>query len=57
VAVGDGMNDVEALAWAAYAVAMAHAPDALKAVADEVTGTIDEHGAASVLHSLLVERP
>jgi hydroxymethylpyrimidine pyrophosphatase-like HAD family hydrolase len=55
VAVGDGMNDAEALAWAAYAVAMAHAPDALKAVADEVTGTIDEHGAASVLHSLLVQ--
>lgn len=52
VAVGDGMNDAEALAWAAHGVAMAHAPDALRAVADEVTGSIDEHGLVTVLNAL-----
>jgi HAD superfamily hydrolase (TIGR01484 family) len=52
VAVGDGMNDAEALAWAAHGVAMAHAPDALEAVADEVTGSIDEHGLIAVLNAL-----
>lgn len=57
IAVGDGMNDAEALAWAAHAVAMGHAPDALKTVADEVTGTIDEDGVIDVLRSLLGQRP
>lgn len=56
VAVGDGTNDAEMLAWAAHSVAMAHAPESLKAVADEVTGTIDD-GVARVLHSLLAQRP
>lgn len=52
VAVGDGLNDAEALAWAAHGVAMAHAPEALKAVADEVTGSIDDNGAAAFLNAL-----
>lgn len=54
LAIGDGINDIELLTWAAHGVAMGHAPGALKAVADEVTGTIDEHGAATVLRSLAV---
>jgi hydroxymethylpyrimidine pyrophosphatase-like HAD family hydrolase len=53
IVVGDGMNDAEALVWAAHGVAMAHAPDALKAVADHVTGTIDDHGVVPVLRSLV----
>jgi hydroxymethylpyrimidine pyrophosphatase-like HAD family hydrolase len=57
IAVGDGMNDAEALTWAAHAVAMGHAPDALKRVADEVTGTIDEDGVIDVLRSLLGRTP
>ncbi|MCF4120541.1 HAD hydrolase family protein [Antribacter sp. KLBMP9083] len=53
VAVGDGVNDLEMIAWSARGVAMGHAPAAVRDAADEVTGTIDEHGVVSVLHSLL----
>lgn len=52
LAVGDGMNDIELLNWAARGVAMGHAPEQVKAVADEVTGTIDEHGVVGVLRSI-----
>lgn len=53
VAVGDGINDLEMLAWAARSVAMGHAPAVVQAAADEVTGTIERSGAVAVLHSLL----
>jgi hydroxymethylpyrimidine pyrophosphatase-like HAD family hydrolase len=53
VAVGDGINDLEMLAWAARSVAMGHAPAVVQAAADEVTGTIQQSGAVAVLHSLL----
>ena len=53
MAVGDGGNDAEMLAWAARGVAMGHAPAALRAVADEVTGTIDDDGVVAVLRSVL----
>lgn len=53
VAVGDGANDVEMLAWAARGVAMGHATERVRAAADEVTGTIDDDGAVAVLRSLL----
>lgn len=49
LAVGDGDNDVEMLRWAARGVAMGNAPDYVKAVAREVTGTIDDDGLALVL--------
>jgi hydroxymethylpyrimidine pyrophosphatase-like HAD family hydrolase len=52
VAVGDGMNDIELLTWAARGVAMGHAPETLKSIADEVTGTIDGHGVIDVLQSI-----
>ena len=39
VAVGDGCNDVQMLRWAARGVAMGHASEAVRAAADEVTGT------------------
>lgn len=52
VAVGDGGNDVEMLRWAARGVAMGHAPDAVRAAADEVTGTIADDGAVAVLRSI-----
>lgn len=54
VAVGDGNNDLEMLRWAARGVAMGHAADAVRAAADEVTGTIEDDGALAVLRSLLV---
>src|SRR5690606_35101012 len=53
VAVGDGRNDVDMLRWAGRGVAMGHADEVVRAAADEVTGTIDEDGAAAVLRSLL----
>ena len=53
VAVGDGRNDIEMLAWAGRGVAMGQAPPEVKKVADEVTGHVDEHGAATVLRSLV----
>lgn len=53
VAIGDGENDVEALVWAGRGVAMGHAAAAVRDAADEVTGTIDEDGAATVLASLM----
>lgn len=55
VAVADGQNDVELLAWAAQGgrgVAMAHSPSNLIAVANEVTGGIDDDGVAQVLQTL-----
>ncbi len=53
VAVGDGRNDIEMLAWAGRGVAMGQAPPEVMRVADEVTGHVEENGAAAVLRSLL----
>jgi hydroxymethylpyrimidine pyrophosphatase-like HAD family hydrolase len=53
LAVGDQRNDVEMLHWAARGVAMGNAPAEVKAVADEVTGDVDEDGLVPVLRSLL----
>lgn len=53
VAVGDQRNDIEMLRWAARGVAMGNAPAEVKAVADEVTGHVDDDGLADVLESLL----
>ncbi|MBR7744238.1 HAD family phosphatase [Phycicoccus sp. BSK3Z-2] len=53
VAVGDQRNDLEMLRWAARGVAMGNAPDEVKAVADETTDHVDDHGLAPVLRSLL----
>lgn len=54
LAIGDGHNDVEMLRWAACGVAMGHADDAVRAAADEVTGTIEDDGALAVLQRVLV---
>lgn len=50
LAIGDGRNDTEMLQWAGRGVAMGHAPDVVKAAADEVTGRVEEDGAAAILH-------
>lgn len=52
-ALGDGENDIEMLGWATQSIVMGHAPGHVQGVADRVTGTIDEDGAASALLSLL----
>lgn len=53
LAVGDGNNDAEMLAWAGRGVAMGQAPDSLKAIADAVTGTVDDDGLAEELSRYL----
>lgn len=52
VAVGDGFNDTEMLAWAGVGVAMGQAPQGVKDVADTVTDSIYEDGTVLVLEQL-----
>jgi len=53
MAIGDGFNDVEMLEWAGRGVAMGQAPQEVKQIADEVTGTVKENGLATALRTLL----
>jgi hydroxymethylpyrimidine pyrophosphatase-like HAD family hydrolase len=55
VAVGDQRNDIEMLTWAARGYAMGQAPAEVVAVADRVTGTVDEDGLAEALDEVLAE--
>ena len=48
-AFGDGLNDLEMLAWATYGVAMGDAVVEVQDAADEVTLTAHEDGVARVL--------
>lgn len=53
IAVGDGRNDIEMLRWAGRGIAMGNADAVTQAAADEVTGSVTEDGAATVLRGLL----
>ncbi|MCW2737156.1 HAD family hydrolase [Nocardioides sp.] len=46
LAIGDGRNDIEMLRWAGRGVAMGQAVDEVKAVADDVTASVHDEGAA-----------
>ncbi len=46
LAIGDGRNDLEMLAWAGRGVAMGQAVEEVRSAADAVTATVDEDGAA-----------
>lgn len=46
LAVGDGHNDVEMLAWAGRGVAMGQAPTSVQDAADDVTETVESDGVA-----------
>lgn len=46
LAIGDGRNDIEMLQWAGRGVAMGQSVDDVKAVADHVTLSVDDDGAA-----------
>jgi len=52
LAVGDGHNDMEMLAWAGMGVAMGQAPWDVKEVADAVCGSVDDDGVAVLLDDL-----
>ncbi len=54
MAIGDGSNDVSLLSKAGLAVAMADAPDELKAVADYVTLDVEHNGAAPAIKKFLL---
>jgi Cof subfamily protein (haloacid dehalogenase superfamily) len=56
VAFGDGENDVELLAWAGYAVAVANADPKVLAIADYVCPPVDEEGVAEVIEAYLDSR-
>ena len=54
VAVGDDMNDLPMIAGAGLGVAMGHAPAAVRAAADHVTGDHHEDGVARLVHEILL---
>lgn len=56
VAFGDEANDIELLQNVGLGIAMANATDEVKAVADAVTKTNDEHGVALAIEALLERR-
>ena len=49
LAIGDGRNDLEMLAWAGRGVAMGQAPDVVKDVADDVTASWEDDGVVAEL--------
>ncbi len=53
VAFGDMPNDIEMLQWAGLGVAMDNAHATVRAVADHVTHSNDDHGVAAVLERLV----
>lgn len=55
VAIGDGANDLELLAYAGLGVAMGNASDLVKEKADAVTLTNDQDGVAEVIKKWILE--
>lgn len=49
LAVGDGVNDLEMLTWAAHGVAMGHAPAHVQAAADQICPCVTDDGLATAL--------
>ena len=57
IAVGDNWNDLEMIEAAGLGVAMANAPEEVRARADHVCGTADEEGLRDVLERFVLARP
>lgn len=49
MAIGDGHNDLDMIAWAGYGVAMSTSPQAVLSAARIITGALAEDGAASAI--------
>jgi Cof subfamily protein (haloacid dehalogenase superfamily) len=56
VAVGDNLNDLAMVEYAGLGVAMANAPEALRARADYVAPSNDEHGLGEVIDRFILSR-
>jgi len=54
VAMGDWVNDISLLSTAGLGIAMGNAHDDLKAIADHVTLSVDEHGLAAAVREFLL---
>ncbi|WP_460703341.1 HAD family hydrolase, partial [Myceligenerans halotolerans] len=50
-------NDLPMFTWAATAVAMGQAPTVVRMAADATTGTLEQHGAASILDAIAAGKP
>ena len=57
VAIGDSDTDLDMVRYAGIGVAMGSSTEKLKAAADFVTKTIDEHGAAYAIYHLITKKP
>ena len=55
LAIGDGGNDVSMVAWAGLGVAMGNAVAEVRAVADWIAPTVEEHGAAVALERFVLD--
>ena len=53
IACGDSENDLDIMKVAGLGVAMANAPEAIRALADDITLRNDEHGVAAMLNKWL----
>ena len=53
VAIGDSLNDLSMLTYAATSVAMGNAPDDIKKIATFVTETDENDGVADAIYKLL----
>ena len=54
MAIGDHFNDLDMIQWAGWGVAMGNALPEAKAVADWVTGSVDEDGAAQAIERFIL---
>ena len=55
VAIGDSMNDVDMMRYAAISVAMGNAPDKVKSICSLVTDSSENNGVAKAIERLLEE--
>ena len=55
-AIGDGVNDISLLSRAGMGIAMANAPDELKAVADHVVPDVENNGVRFAIEQLLLNK-
>jgi len=53
--MGDAGNDYHMIKYAGLGVAMGNATDDIKAIADHITATNDEHGVAKAIQKFVLD--